>query len=171
MFGKVFCLGNTYLEDKSRHKYTRVARGQDEVEVKSMIHFVLVKKYMLQYIQDVRIAKGMERGLSDHHIILCKVRLRVTWIKKREVGNGDRRNRSEKLRKYQYIQGYAWSFESKRVEWDEGSNVENIKEQDRAGKVCWENVRRCWELEREVWKCVKGKREKGQKGYMRPERS
>ena len=31
------CMGNKYFEHKSLHKYTRVARSQDGVEVKSMI--------------------------------------------------------------------------------------------------------------------------------------
>ena len=34
---KELCVDNTYFEHKSLHKYTRVARGQDGVEVKSMI--------------------------------------------------------------------------------------------------------------------------------------
>ena len=41
------CLGNTYFKHRSLYKYTRVARGQDRVEVKSMIDLVLVKKDML----------------------------------------------------------------------------------------------------------------------------
>ena len=44
-------------EHKSLHMYTRVARGQDGVEIKSMIDLVLVKKAMLHY---VRAARGME---------------------------------------------------------------------------------------------------------------
>ena len=43
------CLGNTYFEHKSLHKYTRVAKGQDGVEVKSMIDLVLVKKDILRF--------------------------------------------------------------------------------------------------------------------------
>ena len=43
----------------------------NEVEVKSMIDLVLVKKDVLCYVQDVR---GMGQGLSDHHVVLCKVR-------------------------------------------------------------------------------------------------
>ena len=39
------------------HKYTRVARGQDEVEVRNMIDVVLLMKYMLRYIQDVRVVR------------------------------------------------------------------------------------------------------------------
>ena len=39
--------------------YIRVARGQDGMEVKSMIDLVLVKKDMLRYVQDVRIVIGM----------------------------------------------------------------------------------------------------------------
>ena len=47
-------MGNTYFEHKSLHKYTRVARGQDGVEVKSMIDLVLAKKGMLHFVQDMR---------------------------------------------------------------------------------------------------------------------
>ena len=45
-------VGNTYFEHKNLHKYTRVARGQDGVEVKSMID--LVMKDMMIFVQDVR---------------------------------------------------------------------------------------------------------------------
>ena len=31
------CIGNTYFKHKSLHKYTRVARGQDGVEIKKTI--------------------------------------------------------------------------------------------------------------------------------------
>ena len=71
------CVGNTYFEHESLHKYTRVARDQDGGEVKSMLDLVLVKKDMLRFCQDVRTVKGMERGISDH-LVLCKIRLVVT---------------------------------------------------------------------------------------------
>ena len=38
------CVGNTYFEHKSLHKYTRVAMGQDEVEVKTVIDLVLMSR-------------------------------------------------------------------------------------------------------------------------------
>ena len=40
-------MGNTYFKHRSLHKYTRVARDQDEVVVKSIIALVLVKKDIL----------------------------------------------------------------------------------------------------------------------------
>ena len=45
------------------------------VEVKTLIYLVLVKKDMLHYVQDGRQLRGMGQGISDHHVILCKVRL------------------------------------------------------------------------------------------------
>ena len=42
-------VGNTCFEHKNLYNYTRVARGQVGVEVKSM-----VKKGMLHFVQDVR---------------------------------------------------------------------------------------------------------------------
>ena len=68
------CMGNTYFKQRSLHQYTRVARGQG-VELKSIIDLVLVKRDILQYVQDVRSVRGMRGGLSDHHVVLCKVRL------------------------------------------------------------------------------------------------
>ena len=70
-------------------------------------------------MQDVRAVRGMGRGLLDHHALLCKVRLVVAWIKRREVVVGARRIRSEKLREHQYRKG---SLEGKRVEWDGENN-------------------------------------------------
>ena len=40
------------------HTYTKVARGQDRVEVMSMVDLVLVKD-ILHYVQYVRSVKGM----------------------------------------------------------------------------------------------------------------
>ena len=64
------CVSNTYFKHRSLHKYTRVARGQDGVEIKSMIDLVLVKRDMLRYMQDVRAVRGMGRDLSDHYVVL-----------------------------------------------------------------------------------------------------
>ena len=80
-------MGNTYFEHKSLHKYTRVAMGQDGGEVKSMIDLMLLKKDMLRFWQDVRAVGGMERGISDHHVVLCKIRLVGMWIKRRELAD------------------------------------------------------------------------------------
>ena len=74
-----------------------MARGQDLVEVKSMIDLVLVKKDMLLYAQ---------------------VRLLGTWIKRREAVVGGRRIRSQILKEHQYREGYVRSLGGKGVEWD-----------------------------------------------------
>ena len=58
----------------------------------------------------------MGRGISTHHVELCKVRFVGTWIKRREVVDGTRRIRSEKLREHQYREEYTRSLEGKRVE-------------------------------------------------------
>ena len=50
----------TYFKHMNLHKYTSVARGQDAVEVWSMIDLVLVKRDRLGYVQGVRAVRGME---------------------------------------------------------------------------------------------------------------
>ena len=52
-------MSNTYFGHKSLHKYTRVVRVQDGVEVKNMIDLVLVKKDMLHFVQNVRGVRRM----------------------------------------------------------------------------------------------------------------
>ena len=39
--------------------YTKVASSQDEMEIKNMIDLILVKRDMLRYMQDVRVARRM----------------------------------------------------------------------------------------------------------------
>ena len=56
---RALCVVNVYFNQKSLHKYTRVASGKDGVEVKNMIDLVLAKKDMLRYGQDVRVVRGM----------------------------------------------------------------------------------------------------------------
>ena len=90
---------------------------------------VLVNKDMLRFVLDMRAVRGMRRCLSDPHVVLCKVRLVGTWIKRREVVDEARRIRNEKLREHQYREGYARSLEGKGVEWDRENNVEHIWEQ------------------------------------------
>ena len=54
---------------------------------------------MLRYVQDMRAVRGMGQSLSDHHVVLCKVRLVRGWKKRREVVDRARRIRSEKLQR------------------------------------------------------------------------
>ena len=54
------CVGNIYFKHKSLRKYTRVARGQDGVEIKSMI----MQRDMLRYVQDIGAVRGMGQGCT-----------------------------------------------------------------------------------------------------------
>ena len=39
-----------------------------------MVELVLVEKDMLRYLQNVRAVRRMGQGISDHHVVMCKVR-------------------------------------------------------------------------------------------------
>ena len=55
-----------FQAQKVLHKYTMVARGQDIVNVMSMIDMVVVKRNMFKYVQNVKTMRGI--GLSEHHV-------------------------------------------------------------------------------------------------------
>ena len=114
---------------RSLHKYAIVAMDRDDVKIKRMIDMVLVKRDMMRYMKDVRAVRGMGCGLSDHHVVLCKVRLEGSWIKRREGVVLARRIKSEKLREHQYRKRYARSLEGKGVEWDRDNYVKQMWEQ------------------------------------------
>ena len=88
-----------------------------------MIYLVLLKKDMPRLVQDVRAVRVMGRSLSDQHMALCKVRLEEAWRKMREVVDGARRIRSEKLREHLYRERYCRSREGKGVVWDGNNTV------------------------------------------------
>ena len=95
----------------------------------SMIDLVLEKKDMLHYWQNRRIVREMGPRLSDHHAVMCKVRLVGTWIRRREGMNWAGNIRSEKLRELLYIEKYGRFLKGKRLKLHEGRNVEQIWEQ------------------------------------------
>ena len=39
----------------------------------SGIYLVLIKRDMLKYVYDVKVVRGMERSISTHSVVLCKV--------------------------------------------------------------------------------------------------
>ena len=48
----------------------RVDKNQNRVEVKKITNLVSVKKDMLRCMLDEKAVIGIERGLSDHNVIL-----------------------------------------------------------------------------------------------------
>ena len=151
------CVWVKLFKHRSLHKYTRVVRGQDGGEIKSMIDLVRVKKDMLRYVQDVRVVRGLGRDLSDHHVVLCKVRLVRGWIKRREVMVGARKVRSKKLREHWYREGYARSLEGKGIEWDGDNNIGHMF--DRMDRVPNAQIR-------ELCIVMKGVYERIDKGFL-----
>ena len=65
-----------------------------------MIDLVFSKKNILRYVRDLGAVRGMGRGLSYYQVVLYKVKMEGRRIKRREVVNGARRIRSEKLREH-----------------------------------------------------------------------
>ena len=96
--------------------------------------------------------RGIGRGLSDHHVVLCKVRLVGARIKRRKMVDGARKIRCEKLREHQYTEGYARSLEEKGE-----NNVEYMWEQVKPAMV---------ESAKEVCGSVRGGGEEPKEGLV-----
>jgi hypothetical protein len=119
------CVCNTFFDHKSVHKYTRVGKSRDGTEVKSMIDLVLVKKDMLKYVMDVKSVRGLRMGISDHYIVLCKIKFVGAWMgrKVRRVEKG--RIRSEKLSEQGSKEEYVVKLMNKEVECEQ-NGIEQV---------------------------------------------
>ena len=80
LYGRGMYVGNASVEDKTEDTYTWMPGGRDGVESKNVIDLVLVKKNMMKYLYIVR---GYGMGLSDHSVVLLKVRL---WRHRLKLG-------------------------------------------------------------------------------------
>ena len=149
---KEFCVGNTFFKHKDIHKYTRVGQSRNG-EVRSMIDLVLFKRNMLKDVCDVKCIRGLSGGLSDHMIVLCKLRVIGTWMRRQEKASEGKRIRSEKLQNEDIRKRFEQLIEVKKREVDEDLDVEG----------CWNQMKNAITVSaREVCGCAKtGKRAKG----------
>lgn len=46
---------------------------------------MLVKKMMLKFVVNVKSARGLQMGKSDHNFVSCKIKLVVPWMERKEI--------------------------------------------------------------------------------------
>ena len=114
------CVSNTFFAHKSIHLYTRVKEKADGRVERSMIDFVLVKKEMLKYVMDVKVVRGLSMDISDHIVVLCKIKLVGVWLEKKEVRKVVGRIKCEKLSDQVCKEKYVGELSNKVVECDQG---------------------------------------------------
>ncbi|GAB0098907.1 hypothetical protein DMENIID0001_147140 [Sergentomyia squamirostris] len=71
---------NTFFQHKDIHKYTWY---RDSLGQKSLIDFAIVPTCTLNKVCDVRVLRGAELS-TDHHLVLCKLNLRINQIPTRK---------------------------------------------------------------------------------------
>ena len=70
---------NTFFQHREVHKYTWYRPSMDQ---KSLIDFCVVSSDLFSDVLDVRVKRGAEL-LTDHHLVLCSLRLSKPWPSKR----------------------------------------------------------------------------------------
>src|SRR5678815_1288391 len=134
-----------------------------------MIDFVLVKKEMFKYVLDVKSVRGLGMGLSDHYVVLCKIKLVGAWMERKVMRKEVGKIKSEKLIEQDNKVKYLRALASKSVECEQVDTeqiwgqmkeaiVSSAKEVCECTKVGSKNVNSEWWNE-EVMKAVKGKKE------------
>lgn len=66
-------IGNTWFKKRDVHKYTWERMGGDD---KALMDYVLVRKRDKSSMTDVNVFRGAARGVSDHYLVVCKMKLR-----------------------------------------------------------------------------------------------
>ena len=70
---------NTFFQHREVHKYTWYRPNMDQ---KSLIDFCIVSSDLFSDVLDVRVKRGAELS-TDHHLVVCSLRLSKPWPKKR----------------------------------------------------------------------------------------
>jgi len=146
------CIANTFFKHKDIHKFTFVGRARGGVN-KSMIDYVMVRKEMLRDVCDVLSVRGLGGGLSDHMIVLCKMRMKGVWLKQQRRTNDAVRIKSERLREEMYKNEYVEGIQRNSGDVNTDVEVEQL----------WTQVKsKIVGCAREVCGCSKtGRRKKG----------
>lgn len=72
------CLCNSHFKHKDVHKYTWVCESVVR-NGRSLIDCMIVEREILRYVCDIKVLQELCGGVSDHMIVLRKVRLRDAW--------------------------------------------------------------------------------------------
>ena len=68
---KRLSVGNTVFEKKEVHKFT-CASGLDDR--KSLLDLIVVQKEERNKLLDVNVLRGVGEGISDHQLVIAKIR-------------------------------------------------------------------------------------------------
>jgi hypothetical protein len=81
-------VGNTWFRKKDKAKYTWVRVIDGEVTERALMDYVVVSERMVgKQLLDVNVMRGVAGGISDHFLVVAKVRVAGRWVKQqREEG-------------------------------------------------------------------------------------
>ena len=65
------CVGDGHFKHKNVPEYTKLTNNRDRAEVMNIIGLILVKKDMLQYVSNIKTARGKGLGIYGNPVILC----------------------------------------------------------------------------------------------------
>ena len=92
---------HTYFKHKCIHRYTKVGRGSDVMEVMSIIALLLRRSDTVKCVHHVNTRRLAIQKSSDHSVQLCKFKFLGTCIKRMEEVNRGGIIRIENLREQQ----------------------------------------------------------------------
>ena len=130
--GKRLAIANTLFRHKMIHRYTwRVLRRVEGVleERKAMIDYVCVDERLRRQVCDTRVWRGWGNGISDHHIVMAKVRIQNEWVRRqRQRQEGAPVKRVEKLQESEKMEEYKNRVEERlgRYELEQMEGVERV---------------------------------------------
>src|ERR1700755_3177614 len=96
-------IGNTWFENKENHKYTWVSDVNGE---RGLLDFVCVSWEWRSRLLDVNVLRGAAMGISDHYLVVAKIKVKGGWEKVGgrgravEIVRGERLEDEEKRSEY-----------------------------------------------------------------------
>ena len=109
-------VGGTYFKKKLIHKYTW---RRDNGDTRSMIDHVVVDREVMRDIMDVTVVRGAGGGISDHYLVVTKLKVTKRRKWRRNQGKGKKVLNVGKLRREEEAKEYEERMKERWEEWRE----------------------------------------------------
>lgn len=89
---------NTMFKKRDVHKYTWIRKTRGEIVSSALMDYVCISKKYKARVTDVNVLRAAGNIQSDHHLVVCKVKVKREWIPQRATGEIRQVVKVEKLK-------------------------------------------------------------------------
>ena len=89
---------NTFFNKRNVHKYTWIRRTRGEITDSALMDYMCISEKYKARVTDVNVLRAAGDVQSDHHLVVCKMKVKKEWVPTRTTGDVRQVVKVEKLK-------------------------------------------------------------------------